>query len=93
MQERLPPRNVILCIHKNNGVMGNGSAASTHMLEYTPGYRIPSLTPGTGADGFGADAASCSPKGTSTFDEGVAEEEESHRSGLHSLASGPHIPW
>jgi hypothetical protein len=60
------------------------------MLEYTPGYRIPSLTPGTNVDDFDADAVFSPPDGTSTSDEGAGEE--SHRSGRHSLASSPHIP-
>jgi hypothetical protein len=64
-------------------LIGTESIARTHMLEYTPGYRIPSLTPGTDANGFGADDAS-------NGEDAVGEE--SHRSGRHSLASAPHIP-
>jgi hypothetical protein len=91
MQERPPPRNVILCVHNELG--RKECATSTHMLEYTPGNRIPFLTPGTDVDEFATDAASSSLKGTSTSNEGrVAREEESHRSGRHSLASSPHIP-
>lgn len=66
-------------------------AAGTHMLEYTPGYRAPSLTPGTGADGLDADAASSPPNGTPTSNKEGEAEDESHLSGRHSLASAPHI--
>jgi len=60
-------------------------AACTHMLEYTPGYRTPSLIPAVGANGLAPNERS------PPSNEAAAAGGESHRSGRHSFASAPHI--
>lgn len=86
MQERPPPKNVIL---QEILIFPNlvRTQSITHIAPYTPGYFTPFLLPGISS----ATLLTPSPSDWSKFP-GLkgCPEELSHRSGRHSDASSPH---